>query len=52
MKLPWRRDADGHKLSAYVDGELDEVAEVELSDRLVFDQNLREAAIVEIRKDD
>ena len=42
MKLPWRRDADGHKLSAYVDGELDEAAEVELSDRLVFDQNLRE----------
>ena len=42
MKLPWRRDADGHRISAYLDGELDQTEELELADRLVFDQNLRE----------
>ena len=41
MKLPWSRDADGRKLSAYLDRELDQEEEAELSDRLVFDEQLR-----------
>ena len=51
MKLPWRSDADGPRISAYLDGELDQAEEVELSDRLVFDQNLRER-MTEVRQVD
>ncbi len=51
MKLPWRRDADGHRISAYLDGELDQAEEVDLADRLVFDQNLRER-MAEVRQAD
>ena len=51
MRLPWRRDADGHRISAYLDGELIQPEEAELSDRLVFDQDLR-ARLARVRQTD
>ncbi len=42
MRLPSRRNAEGRKLSAYLDGELGQSEEIKLSDRLVFDADLRD----------
>ena len=41
MQVPWKNREIERKLSAYLDGELDEREAAELSDRLIFDARFR-----------